>query len=124
MQSQTKAYLYASLAVAAWSTVASAFKIALRHVTPDQLILYSAGTAMLILLIAAGAQGKLRELRTFTGRDWARSALAGLLNPFLYYVVLFRAFDLFMGCREKTYEIKANEAKRRVYLLERAAGVR
>ena len=35
-----------------------------------------------------------------------------------------RAFDLYMACREKTYEIKANEAKRRVYLLERAAGVK
>jgi len=30
------------------------------------------------------------------------------------------AFDLFMQCREKIYEIKADEAKRRVYLLERA----
>lgn len=35
---------------------------------------------------------------------------------------VLRAFDLYMACREKTYEIKANEAKRRVYLLERAAG--
>ena len=38
--------------------------------------------------------------------------------------MVLRAFDLYMRCREKTYEIKANEAKRRVYLLERAAGVR
>ncbi len=29
------------------------------------------------------------------------------------------AFDLFMRCREQLYEIKANEARRRVYLLER-----
>ena len=29
------------------------------------------------------------------------------------------AFDLYMKCREKIYEIKAEEAKRRVYLLER-----
>ncbi len=37
---------------------------------------------------------------------------------------VLRAFDLYMACREKTYEIKANEAKRRVFLLERTAGVR
>jgi hypothetical protein len=30
------------------------------------------------------------------------------------------AFDVFMGCREKMYEIQANEAKRRVYQIERA----
>ncbi len=30
------------------------------------------------------------------------------------------AFDLYMKCREKIYEIQAEEAKRRVYVLERA----
>lgn len=34
------------------------------------------------------------------------------------------AFDLYMNCREKTYEIKANEAKRAVYVLERLKNVR
>jgi hypothetical protein len=33
------------------------------------------------------------------------------------------AFDLFMKCRERIYEIKANEAKRRIYVLERMYGV-
>lgn len=34
------------------------------------------------------------------------------------------AFDLYMACREKTYEIKANEARRSVYVLERLASER
>ena len=34
------------------------------------------------------------------------------------------AFDLFMRCREKIYEIQAEEAKRRVFVLERAQGRR
>jgi hypothetical protein len=33
------------------------------------------------------------------------------------------AFDLFMKCREKIYEIKANEAKRRIYVLGRLYGM-
>ncbi len=33
------------------------------------------------------------------------------------------AFDLFMKCRERMYEIKANEAKRRIYVLERMYGM-
>jgi hypothetical protein len=32
------------------------------------------------------------------------------------------AFDLFMKCRERIYEIKANEARRRMFLLERMQG--
>ncbi len=34
------------------------------------------------------------------------------------------AFDLFMRCREKTYEIRMREARRRVYLIERAAAAK
>jgi hypothetical protein len=43
--------------------------------------------------------------------------LATLENRIDRMVLL--AFDLYMKCREKIYEIKAEEAKRRVYLLER-----
>ncbi len=34
------------------------------------------------------------------------------------------AFDLFMKCRERIYQIRADEAKRRVYLLDRMEGKR
>jgi hypothetical protein len=34
------------------------------------------------------------------------------------------AFDLFVKCRERIYEIRTNEARRRVYLLERMDGKR
>ena len=34
------------------------------------------------------------------------------------------AFDLFMTCRERIYQIRADEAKRRVYLQERMGGVK
>jgi len=34
--------------------------------------------------------------------------------------VALRAFDIFMRCRQQTYEIKANEARRRVAILERS----
>lgn len=34
------------------------------------------------------------------------------------------AFDLYMDCREKTWEIRVNEAKRRVYVLEKIASRR
>jgi len=38
--------------------------------------------------------------------------------------VMLLAFDLFMGCRERLYRIRANEAQRRAFLLEKMQGTR
>lgn len=35
-----------------------------------------------------------------------------------------QAFDLYVSYREKTYQVKANEARRQVYVLERSVGLR
>jgi len=35
-----------------------------------------------------------------------------------------QAFDLYVKYRERTYQVKANEARRQVYVLERSAGLR
>ena len=40
------------------------------------------------------AQGKLAVISTLSGADLARSAALGFLNPFLYYVILFKAYSL------------------------------
>ena len=94
MHDQRKADLYGLATVCIWSTVASAFKIALRHMDPLQLL--SAATVVSIATLAAilALQGRLNTLRDFTGRDLLRCAGLGMLNPFLYYVVLFQAYDL------------------------------
>jgi len=87
-------YLFAGAAVLAWSTVASAFKLTLRHLSFLQMLFWAAlfSTAALFLLLIA--QGRLRELRFCSLRDCLSSAVMGLLNPFLYYFVLFQAYDL------------------------------
>ena len=94
MKSQSKAYLYAMAAVLCWSTVASAFKLSLRHLDFLQLLLFSSAASTLVLFAILAAQKKLSLLATFTKADYARSALLGFLNPFLYYVVLFKAYSL------------------------------
>jgi drug/metabolite transporter (DMT)-like permease len=94
MQTQTRAYLFAGGAILAWSTVASAFKLTLAETGVAELLLVSTWTSLLALLLAAAWQGKLRSVRQWSPREWRQSALLGLLNPFLYYLVLFRAYDL------------------------------
>jgi len=95
---QRKAYLYGIATVAIWSTVATAFKLALRQLDPLQLLLVSTLVSLLvlaaILLVRHGARGLVRELAATPRREVLRAALLGVLNPFVYYVVLFKAYAL------------------------------
>jgi drug/metabolite transporter (DMT)-like permease len=94
VKNQTKAYLFALTAVACWSTVATAFKITLRHLDVWQMLLFASLTAVLVLGGILLATGRFATLREFRAVDFRRSALMGLLNPFLYYSVLLTAYRM------------------------------
>ncbi len=94
MKLQTRAYIYAMSAIALWSTVASAFKLTLGETGVIELLFVASLVSLLSFVIAAGYRGMFRVLRTWPAREWRSSALLGLLNPFLYYLVLFRAYDV------------------------------
>ena len=94
MEKQKQAYLYAITAVLFWSTVASAFKVSLRHLDFLQLLFFSSIASVVILFLILLIQNKLSLFREYSGKDYLRSAMLGFLNPFLYYVVLFKAYSL------------------------------
>jgi len=94
MEKQTRAYLYACVAVLLWSTIASAFKISLRYVDVLTLLFYASLTASVFLFLYLLFLKKLKLLKAFTGRDYLRSALLGFLNPFLYYAILLKAYSI------------------------------
>ncbi len=94
MDKQKRAYIYAISAVLLWSTVASAFKISLRYLDTFQLLFFAALSSTLILFLILQLQHKLELLKQTTSKDYLHSALFGLLNPFLYYIILFKAYDL------------------------------
>jgi drug/metabolite transporter (DMT)-like permease len=94
MKQQGKAVAYALLAVLCWSTIGSAFKISLRYLDFLHLLLFSSFFAMIVLFLAVLVQKKIPLLAAVRGKEVARSALMGLLNPFLYYVVLLKAYEL------------------------------
>lgn len=94
MSHQALAYVYAGIAVFLWSTVASAFKLSLRHLDPLQLLLYANIVSIVVLAAVLAGQHRLHLLARYDRRDLLRLAGLGALNPFLYYVVLFRAYDL------------------------------
>jgi drug/metabolite transporter (DMT)-like permease len=94
MESQTKAYLYAGATVVLWSTVASAFKLTLGHLSFIELLLGASIVSMTALFLILLLQGKLPVIGTYSRAEIARSAALGFLNPFLYYVILFKAYSL------------------------------
>ena len=94
MENQKQAYIYTLLAVLIWSTVASAFKISLRTLNFLQLLFYASIISIIILFIILLIQNKAKLLKKISKKEYLHSALLGLLNPFLYYVVLFKAYSL------------------------------
>ncbi len=87
------AYLLAGLAILFWSTVSTAFKLSLRHQSPVQLLLGASFVSTWVIFIVILLQRKTGLLLQGNRRDLFRSALLGLLNPFLYYAVLLEAYD-------------------------------
>lgn len=94
MKNQKKAMLFGLIAVLLWSTVASAFKITLSHFAPIQMVLIASLTSIVLLLGIAYQQKKLHLLKQYFIKQPLFYLTLGVINPFLYYLVLFKAYDL------------------------------
>ncbi|HBL76147.1 MAG: hypothetical protein A2W90_08850 [Bacteroidetes bacterium GWF2_42_66] len=94
MKRQKKAYLFAFAAVFCWSSVATAFKIGLQHLLVLHLILVASITSFFVFLLIILLQKRSAELLTGGTTGIWRSALLGALNPPVYYMVLFSAYNL------------------------------
>lgn len=102
MTASRKAILMGLVAVALWSTVATAFKIALSFISVDVLVAIACLISTLILVASAWWQGHLRlVLQELRARPLLYAAL-GLANPILYYSVLLRAYDLLPAQQAQT----------------------
>ncbi len=94
MTRENKAYFYALLAIACWSTIGTAFKLTLRYLDFLNLLLYSSFVATLVLFLILLCQKKIPLLRLVTGKNLLYSAFLGFLNPYLYYLVLLKSYEL------------------------------
>ncbi len=98
MEKQKRAYLYAAAAVLFWSTIASAFKISLPFYSDVldlsilHLLFYSSLVSTIALFMYLLFSKKLNLLKAFSKTDYLSSAAMGILNPFLYYLVLLNAY--------------------------------
>ncbi len=90
----TKAFLYAVAAVLLWSTVATAFKLSLKGMNYIQLLFYASFTSSVVLFLIALRNSRKQLSMLFQGENIKRNLLLGFINPFLYYLVLFKAYSL------------------------------
>ncbi|CAH0992085.1 hypothetical protein SIN8267_02200 [Sinobacterium norvegicum] len=94
MTNQSRAYSYGLAAVLCWSTVATAFKISLSYLSPGQMLLIASIASSAVLLVVLWWQGKLAEIKQVSKKQGLISLGFGVLNPTLYYLILFQAYDL------------------------------
>ena len=94
MKKNTNSILLALAAVLSWSTVATAFKVALSYLTHYEMLLVASLTSVLIFSIVLTFQHKWRLVKQLNRRQWKELAILGFLNPAAYYLILFKAYDM------------------------------
>ena len=80
-------------AVMLWSTVATAFSLSLQYLTPLQLVTLATVISWCFFAIRLSAPERRSALQVTSSKARATGLLVGWLNPGLYYLVLFAAYD-------------------------------
>jgi drug/metabolite transporter (DMT)-like permease len=94
MNRTRQSYIYAGLAIFFWSTIPTAFKICLGELELLPMLTIAAITSTLVLFVIILITNKSELLRQTSGKDLFHSAVLGLINPFLYYLILLKAYTL------------------------------
>ena len=94
MDRNKKSYIYAGLAILFWSTVPTAFKIGLGKLNILTMLTIASVTSTFILLIVVIAGKKTHLIRMTSGKELLNSAILGFINPFIYYIILLKAYQL------------------------------
>ena len=94
MHSQKRAYLYAFSAVLIWSTIATALTMTLRVMDKTGMLFWAFLVSFVVLAIITFFTGKFGAWKAYICKYWKRTLLLGTINPFIYYITLFYAYDL------------------------------
>lgn len=86
--------MLALLAVVFWSTMSSVFKLTLQHIAFDEMLLWSSFFGVVALAGISLVRTKGLKIISIDRKGLLSSAIMGFFNPFLYYIILFKAYDL------------------------------
>ena len=94
MKKSRQPYIYALLAVFFWSTIPTAFKICLAELDILPMLTIAALTSAISLFLILAFEKKIHLIGESTAREIISSAFLGLINPFIYYIILLKAYQL------------------------------
>lgn len=94
MTDKHKSFLFAFASIVLWSTSATAFKLTLKGMEVEDLLLFSSLTSTIIFLVFLLNYNSRVIINVIKGKDFKNNFVLGLINPFLYYLVLFEAYSL------------------------------
>ncbi len=97
MKKSSQAYIYAALSVILWGTIPTSFKIALSELNIVTMLGIATVVSMLVLLVIIIVTGKVKLLRGMSRKEILWSALLGLINPVIYYLMLLTAYSRLPG---------------------------
>ncbi|HVN58978.1 MAG TPA: DMT family transporter [Bacteroidales bacterium] len=97
MDRARKSYLFAGVSVLFWSTIPTIFKIGLGELDVLILLAIATYTSALALFLILMATGNIKLFLLNTRKDFLMSSLLGLINPFIYYIILLKAYRLLPG---------------------------
>jgi drug/metabolite transporter (DMT)-like permease len=89
-----KSYFYAGLAILFWSTIPTAFKISLGEMSILPMLTIASLTSTLILLVVVLYGKNFHLILISTPKELIYSASLGFINPFIYYLILLKAYQL------------------------------
>lgn len=88
-----KPRMFAIIAVVFWSTAATAFKLSLRVLSPYILVLTASTVSLSVLWLLVLFRKRDGGVNILSRSRLTGAAARGLLNPFLYYLVLLNAYN-------------------------------
>ncbi len=96
MKASSRAIVLAAVTVLSWSTVATAFKIALASMGVREMISVSVFSfAFVVHAVWMTLSRSWGELSRLSAKMWLKFALLGLIAPVSYYFVLLRPMIIF-----------------------------
>lgn len=93
MHPERKALFFALSAVLLWSTVATAFKLALAYNSVPALLFGASLVSLLSLSLVLWRQSRLTTAFGQLRHNLKTTTLLGAINPVIYYLVLFEAYN-------------------------------
>ncbi len=94
MTNDKKATFLALASVLLWSTVATAFKLALKGMPFYQLLFTATMVSTIVFAVFLLIKGEFSTAFNLKPKQWIASMLMGALNPFIYYLVLLKAYSI------------------------------